>query len=618
MIITFFHRFSSLYNTLHSFITLYTMKISQRISEILHTIYETKDFADVVKCPKAFFKIHRTEKGYIFNGLMGLHKRLAKAGFGSCSVGVLGTMFEDKIRTLNCTPTSPPWMNIVRTLLITHTKKSMVFELSDESLVYCVNGLNTDGVVVSNQCDSEGKELVKKVVVDFSSPNIAKDMHVGHLRSTIIGDSICKVFEAHGYEVLRTNHIGDFGLPFGMVIQHIIDNDMDVNDLTISDLQKVYTDSKTVYDLNKRFNRDAHDQVSKLQTGDGKVTEMWKSIRSTSLVACHGIYERLDVKLTDQGESFYRDIIPDMLQKLETNGFITHENGAKIINVDGFKFPLIVVKGDGAYTYDTTDLAAIWYRLMVLNATDIYYVVDTGQKKHFELVFAVARKAGWLTHQTVKHIEFGLVQGEDGKRIKSRDGGTVKLESLLDESVTKTTLVMKEKNPDGSYPKESITNIALSAVKYADLSTTRTSNYKFSFNRMLEFEGNTAIYLLYAYTRIQSIIRKCSSHIVDEEYTNPLVLESDHQRNICRMISQLEDVMDQTLDTMMFHTMCDYLYHIAKSFHSLYKNCRVLQYDKDGETVLSVNYGILKTFTSIEKVMKYGFNILGMKTIDRM
>lgn len=577
------------------------MKITQEISQHLFECFKI-NFPDQCKnITLDLFGIIVSENHYLFNGLKGLISKLK-----------LDMTFDDIAHIIaNYFTTHNIWIQVnVR-------KFSLIFDIENRQLEKLIH------VHSVNSVNSVTHDSGEKILVDFSSPNIAKDMHVGHLRSTIIGDSVCRIFELYGNNVFRVNHIGDFGLPFGMVIQHILDNKIDHTTLNISELQKIYANSKNVYDLNLRFNSEAHEQVKKLQDGDPYVESIWQSIRSTSMIACDEIYNRLDVKLNEVGESFYRDMIPTVINELKEKGYVQiAENGASIVKLNNYKFPLILVKGDGAYTYDTTDIAAIWYRLVKLNIDKIYYVVDYGQKDHFKLVFELAKLAGWLLpHQSIFHIDFGLVLGEDGKKIKSRDGGTVKLSSLLDDSLSKARETITERLQllDKEKCEEIIGNIAYSAVKYADLSTTRTSDYKFSLDRMLAFDGNTAVYLMYAFTRLKSISRVCEPHI---DYNiikcTPVVIQTECQKNICQLLVQFEDILDKVKASLMFHTLCDYLYRIATTFHSLYKSCRVLQYDEDKKTVLNIDYSVYTIFMAIQNVMKCGFDILGIKPVDVM
>lgn len=560
------------------------------------------------------FAVVRSSGKYVYNGLKGIAIKTKYEGkLDDYIPGIQNRFKGDQERLMQGNMPS-----YLIGMCVELKKNSVVFTLGTDALCQMVDKINTDGIQSRLKLC---KKQRLKILVDFSSPNIAKDMHVGHLRSTIIGDSICRTFKSYGHKVQRINHIGDFGLPFGMVIQHILDNEIDFTNFSIGDLQKIYADSKAVYDLNKPFNRRAHARVCDLQSGDPLATAMWKIIRDVSIGACRNIYEKLDIKLKEVGESFYRKQIPEMIAEMVKAGMVeVAENGAQIVKVDGYKFPLILIKSDGAYTYATTDLAAIRYRFQTLKMDRVYYVVDSGQKKHFELVFEVAKKMKWVVPpQSAVHVEFGLVLGENGSRIKSRDGGTVKLESLLNEACTATEVSFEKRYKDPEMPPaESLVNIAYGAVKYADLATNRKTNYKFSFRRMLSFDGNTAVYLLYAYTRIRSIMRKCQPYVNPNEMEKPIELDGDVQNGICQLLVQINDVMKKTSDTLMFHTMCDYLYQIARSFHSLYKSCRVLQYDTDEITVLSMNHNVFKLFCAIEKVMKFGFDILGIKTVEKM
>lgn len=464
------------------------------------------------------------------------------------------------------------------------------------------------------------------ILVDFSSPNIAKDMHVGHLRSTIIGDTICKFFESLDHNVHRINHIGDFGRPFGMIIQYIFDMfDGDPvgknwsENLKISNLQEFYANAKKVDDSDEEFAKKANIRTAELQEGKPEILEMWKKIKSVSRDAYEWIYKELDIELKEMGESFYREMIPAMVKELEELGLIEDSEGRKIIKIKGQKLPLTIVKSDGAYTYDTTDLAALWYRLGVVKADRVYYVVDTGQSTHFKLVFEVARMAGWLTTQKVEHIDFGLVLGRNGKRIKSRDGGTLKLKDLLDESVIQAKGAMSKKNPDKEFTLEETKALAYGAVKYADLSVTRTADYTFSFERMLAFEGDTIVYLLYVYTNLQGIINNTVPHLQDiGTHIENFTINNEHQYGLCKLIIGFVDMMRSTEEKLMFHTMCNYMYRMCKAFRSCYKQCRCLDYESDKKTVKNVDYNTFIVFCAMEKILTYCLSVINVKVLDRM
>ncbi|EFO27684.2 arginyl-tRNA synthetase [Loa loa] len=401
----------------------------------------------------------------------------------------------------------------------------------------------------------------RRVVVDFSSPNIAKQMHVGHLRSTIIGDSISRLLTYVGFDVLRLNHIGDWGTQFGMLIAHLQDCFPNfINEVPpISDLQTFYKESKKRFDEDEAFKARAYQCVTKLQSFDPDYVKAWQMICDVSRKDFNQIYDRLGITIVERGESFYQKHMIELVEELDKLGVLELDEGRKILRVGG-RVPLTVVKSDGAFTYDTSDLATLKYRLFVDKADWIIYVVDAGQSLHFELVYAAGQKLGWYS-QTEKRVEFvslGLVLGEDKKKFKTRSGDTVRLTDLLDEGVKRAEIKLQEKERDKVMISEELTlardAVAYGCVKYADLSQTRTQDYVFSFDRMLDDRGNTAVYLLYAFARIKSICR--NTGVSDEDIHNYLcslpngVLPLEHKSEfrLAKTILKFTDSILNTLD----------------------------------------------------------------------
>ncbi len=462
----------------------------------------------------------------------------------------------------------------------------------------------------------------KKILVDFSSPNIAKDMHVGHLRSTIIGDSICRLFEKQGHEVLRINHIGDFGLQFGMLIQLLLekypqfDNSCAIN---IGDLQIFYAESKKRFDNDPDFKKEAYQKVVDLQQGKEDIVNAWNFIKKVSKDAYQQIYDRLNIKLDEVGESFYQNMIPDLINELKEKELLEVEDGRHIIKIKGIKEPLTIIKSDGGFTYDTTDLAAIRYRLIDLQVDEIYYVVDVGQSNHFKQIFAVAKLAGWIKDKTVKHISFGFVLGEDGKKLRSRDGGTVKLIDLLDESLEKTKEITNDRKYDEEQKQLITKTIAYGVIKYADLSSTRTKNYTISFDKMLQLKGNTAPYLMYAYVRICSILRKANDHYdnLSISYDN-FKITDESEAELCKCLLRYIETINKLGGTLMFHSLASYLYDLSEVFHKFFQNCRCIEYDDDNKKIIGVHISRLLLCELTKNIMQEGFDILGLKLIERM
>lgn len=472
-----------------------------------------------------------------------------------------------------------------------------------------------------------------KILVDYSSPNIAKDMHVGHLRSTIIGDSICNLFELFGHNIMRINHIGDFGTQFGMIIQHLLEicPNYRTVDLNISDLQKFYAESKKRFDTDEEFANRAYNKVVLLQHGDQSVSDAWEFIKEISRKSYESIYERLNIHgLIECGESFYQPFIPDVIQELEEKGILIEEDGRKIIKIKQFpEVPLTIVKSDGAYTYDTTDIAALKYRLVTLNMDKIIYVTDNGQHNHFEMCFKVAEMMGWKRdNQELIHVGFGLVQGLDGKKLKSRAGDTIKLMELLDESINESRKVKlalqeeREKRGDikiNMTPEEEeviIKNIAYSSIKYADLASMRTNDYKFSYQKMLSLKGNSGSYLLYEYTRIASILRNAGEH-VQLISDGPLNITEKEEINVCKQLLLFPEIIESISDDLMFHKLCGYLYNLTNAFSCFHTNCRCLQYNEKKE-LIGANLSRLTICLITKKILEKSFNILGIIPVEKM
>jgi len=440
----------------------------------------------------------------------------------------------------------------------------------------------------------------KTVVVDFSGPNIAKQMHVGHLRSTIIGDCICRLLEFQGHKVIRQNHIGDWGTQFGMLCKLYIEKmnkaahkDEGIwADKTLADIEGFYREAHHLCETNEEFAKDSRAAVVGLHTGNEMLMRYWKIIVETTSKHFHEIYNRLGVTLKDddiRGESFYKDMLADVVGELKQKGLAVASEGAWCVfpewfkNKDGEPLPLIVQKSDGAYLYATTDLAAIRYRVGELKADRIIYVTDARQRLHFDMVFAVARKAGWAKPETeLIHVTFGSVLSEDGKPLKTRSGENVKLKELLDEAVERARKIVNEKNPDlPSQHKEQIANaVGIGAVKYADYSNNRTSDYIFSFDRMLAMDGNTAPYMQYAYARIKSIERKAGSRGVQIEDElagiKTLNLAEPAELDLAKHLLRYGEAVQSAAADYRPNYLTGCLYDLAQRFSGFYTNCPVL------------------------------------------
>jgi arginyl-tRNA synthetase len=543
-------------------------------------------------------------KDYSFNGLIILTKMLNKK-----NINVLPNDLYEKMLS---------FMKLGELADINFNHNSINIKLKDVFIMEKINSVHN----LIHQTNDK-----KKILVDFSSPNVAKDMHVGHLRSTIIGENICRFYEEVGHDVMRINHIGDFGLPFGMIIQYIYEeypNFMNTkDDMTISDLQSCYALSKARFDENKEFQLKAYQRVVELQNGDLKVVDIWNTVKEISRKSYQDIYNRLNISLIEVGESFYQNMIPSVVQELKEKQLLEEDNGRIIIKVNGSKLPLTIVKSDGGYTYDTTDLAAIRYRLVDQNVDKIYYVVGTSQSQHFKLIFEVAKMAGWLKpHQELCHVGFGLILGEDGKPFRSRMGDTVKLVNLLDEGLVKAMDVIKNRDVTTFNNKEInkiVKSVGYSAIKYYDLSTSRLKDYKFSYDNMLSLKGNTAVYLLYAYVRISAIIRKASDHInIEDIYNYKIDVINDYERELSIYILHFPEIIKRVGNDFCFHTMCDYLYKLSNVFHNFFKNCRCIFYEDDKKTIKEINYSRLQLSFLTKKIINKCFYLLNIEPLERM
>ncbi|XP_062391978.1 arginine--tRNA ligase, cytoplasmic [Sardina pilchardus] len=469
----------------------------------------------------------------------------------------------------------------------------------------------------------------KKVVVDFSSPNIAKEMHVGHLRSTIIGDSMCRLFEFLGYEVVRLNHVGDWGTQFGMLIAHL--QDKFPNYLTscppIGDLQAFYKESKKRFDEDEVFKKRAYQCVVKLQSKEPEFIKAWNLICDVSRKEFQRVYDCLDVSLVERGESFYQELMTEVVKKFEEKGLVEMDEGRKVVFAPGQSIPLTVVKSDGGYTYDTSDLAALYHRLFVEKADILIYVTDMGQGVHFQVVFAAAQMIGWYDPKVtrVDHAPFGVVLGEDKKKFKTRSGDTVRLMDLLEEGLKRSMDKLKDKERDKVLTPEELTKaqkaVAFGCIKYADLSHNRINDYVFSFDKMLDDRGNTAAYLLYAFTRIRSIARLAN---IDEAAlrkaaeTTEVLLDHEKEWKLGRCILRFPEILHKILDDLLLHTLCDYLYELATTFTEFYDSCYCVEKDRQTGEVVKVNMWRMLLCDATAAIMAKCFDILGLTPVQRM
>ncbi|MBN2767998.1 MAG: arginine--tRNA ligase [Campylobacterales bacterium] len=459
----------------------------------------------------------------------------------------------------------------------------------------------------------EKAQTKENIIVDYSGPNMAKEMHVGHLRSTIIGDTLANLFEFLGHNVIRQNHIGDWGTQFGMLVAYLeeLQSSGDFQE-NLKDLEEFYKLAKKRFDEDAAFADKAREYVVKIQSGDAHCLKLWKRFIDISLAHCEEVYQKLHIKLTRddvKAESYYNDMLSQVVQKLDAMSMLSVSEGAKCVFLPFSDIPLIVQKSDGGYLYATTDLGALWYRNDTLKADKILYVVDARQNEHFKSVFWVAKEAKMVRDDVVlKHIAFGTMMNEQGKPFKTRDGGTLKLTDLIDEAIIRAKNTLKDKE-DAQGIEHKAKTIGIGALKYADLSVNRESNYIFNWDRMLSFDGNTALYMQYAYARIQSIIRKYVG-----TFDGDIKIESESERALALALLDFEDVLYKSAHECMPNHITGYLYELATLFMRFYEQSPILKEGIDGETKISRL--LLSKITA--DTIKQGLAILGIETLEQI
>ncbi|PKI14203.1 arginine--tRNA ligase [Colwellia sp. 12G3] len=466
------------------------------------------------------------------------------------------------------------------------------------------------------------------VVVDYSAPNLAKEMHVGHLRSTIIGDAVVRALEFRGDKVIRQNHMGDWGTQFGMLIAHLSDKlaSDEVAETALADLENFYREAKVRFDNEAGFADRARADVVKLQSGDEACAKLWQQFIDISITHSEEIYAKLNVSLKRSdimGESAYNDDLSTVVDELMAKEIAEESQGAKVVfinemaNKDGEAPVFIVQKSGGGFLYATTDLSACRYRSGKLAANRIIIFTDARQALHFKQVEIVARKAGLLPENVgYQHCPFGMMMGDDGKPFKTRTGGTIKLAELLDESIVRAAALIKEKNPEitDADLTEISKKVGIGAVKFADLSKNRTSDYIFNWKTMLSFEGATAPYLQYAYSRIQSIFSKAESKAGTVENNAVISIIEPQEKALALKLLQLEDVVDAVISECTPNLLCNYLYELASLYMSFYEACPILKEDISDE----VKASRLALCKVVADTLKQGLDILGIEVMDRM
>ena len=463
------------------------------------------------------------------------------------------------------------------------------------------------------------------IVVDYSAPNVAKEMHVGHLRSTIIGDASVRTLELLGHNVIRANHVGDWGTQFGMLIAFLeLKQQENAGEMALADLEAFYREAKKHYDEDEAFAERARGYVVKLQGGDEYCRQMWRKLVDITMAQNQTNYDRLNVTLTSKdvmGESLYNPMLPGIVADLKAKGLAVESEGATVVFLDEYKnkegepMGVIIQKKDGGYLYTTTDIACAKYRFETLHADRVLYYIDSRQHQHLMQAWTIVRKAGYVPESVpLEHHMFGMMLGKDGKPFKTRAGGTVKLADLLDEALERARRLVAEKNPD--MPADELEKLAnavgIGAVKYADLSKNRTTDYIFDWDNMLAFEGNTAPYMQYAYTRVLSVFRKAE---IDESVlaNANVVITEDREAQLAARLLQFEETLNVVAREGTPHVMCSYLYDLAGLFSGFYEHCPILTAESD-ETRLSR----LKLAQLTAKTLKTGLDTLGIQTVERM
>ena len=469
------------------------------------------------------------------------------------------------------------------------------------------------------------KPQAQTIVVDYSAPNVAKEMHVGHLRSTIIGDASVRTLEFLGHKVIRANHVGDWGTQFGMLIAYLEKQQQEnAGEMALADLEGFYREAKKHYDEDEAFAERARSYVVKLQGGDQYFLQMWRKLVDITMSQNQITYDRLNVTLTRDdvmGESLYNPMLPGIVADLKAKGLAVESEGATVVFLDEYKnkegepMGVIIQKKDGGYLYTTTDIACAKYRYETLHADRVLYYIDSRQHQHLMQAWTIVRKTGYVPDSVpLEHHMFGMMLGKDGKPFKTRAGGTVKLADLLDEALERARRLVAEKNPDMS--ADELENLAkvvgIGAVKYADLSKNRTTDYVFDWDNMLAFEGNTAPYMQYAYTRVLSVFRKAG---IDENAMNdaPVVIAEDREAQLAARLLQFEETLSVVAREGTPHVMCAYLYDLAGLFSGFYEHCPILSAESE-----ETRNSRLKLALLTAKTLKLGLDTLGIETVERM
>ncbi|WGY47530.1 arginine--tRNA ligase [Vibrio sp. ABG19] len=468
-------------------------------------------------------------------------------------------------------------------------------------------------------------EEQQTIVADYSAPNVAKEMHVGHLRSTIIGDAVVRTLEFLGHKVIRANHIGDWGTQFGMLIANLerVQQESGEVSMELADLESFYRESKKLYDEDAEFAERARNYVVKLQGGDQFCLDMWKKLVDVTMIQNQRNYDRLNVSLTRDdvmGESMYNDMLPTIVADLKQKGLAQEDDGAQVVYLDEYKnkegepMGVIIQKRDGGYLYTTTDIACAKYRYETLGANRVLYFIDSRQHQHLMQAWTIVRKAGYVPEEvSLEHHAFGMMLGKDGRPFKTRAGGTVRLADLLDEAEERAKALIESKNAELSAEEkaEIASTVAMAAVKYADLSKHRTTDYVFDWDNMLAFEGNTAPYMQYAYTRVASIFAKAG--VTQDNIEGDIQITDEKEKALIAKLLQFEEAVQMVSREGQPHILCSYLFELAGQFSSFYEACPILIAED-----AAVKQSRLKLAALTAKTIKQGLSLLGINTLERM
>ncbi len=460
--------------------------------------------------------------------------------------------------------------------------------------------------------------IPQNIVVDYANANVAKEMHVGHIRSIVIGDAIVRILNFLGHHIIRQSHLGDWGTQFGMLIEYLFDMNEQTSPHSLSQLDSLYKKSKEKFDADPDFADRARKRVVSLQQGDAETLAIWNTLVKESLSYFQKIYEKLGVLLTEddvRGESFYNPMLSETVNELIQLGLAQDSDDATVVPLEEFSIPYLIRKKDGGYLYATTDLAAVKFRVETLGAKRIIYLTDARQKQHFAMLFATIRKAKWAANDIrLEHIPFGTILGKDNKPFKTRSGEPIKLIAVLEEAENRAEEIARQKNPTLSQEqiKEIAHDVGMGALKYADLRSDKVKDYVFDWEKLLSFEGNTAPYLQNAYVRICSIFRKASIASKDIQDAK-IILSTEVERTLAVKILHFSDVIYSVSDNLSLHILCDYLYDLASTYHQFYEHCPILS--QDDKTIC---HSRLLLSDLVARTLQLGLHLLGIKTVEKM